>query len=176
MIATTYGLVCACAMSLAAQSPAKPAVVKPQVTTPHLSKPQETKHLTVVATTSAAAVAPGATVSLFLDVAPKALMHVYAPEQKGLVPVSLKLAADAGVKALPPKFPKSEPYKAVDEVQAVYSKPFRIVQDVTVPAAASGSTITVNGTLRYQACDDKVCYLPVNVPVAWSVGLKARKR
>ena len=35
-----------------------------------------------------------------------------------------------------------------------------------------GATLTIKGTLRYQACDDKVCYLPQSIPLSWTVGLR----
>jgi hypothetical protein len=38
--------------------------------------------------------------------------------------------------------------------------------------ARSGSTQVIKGTLRYQACDDTICYMPKNVPVSWSIRLK----
>ena len=109
-------------------------------------------------------------------------MHVYAPEQKELIPISVSLEADASFKAHPPKFPKAEPYffEPLNETQLVYSKPFRIVQDVTIAATLSareltrkdGAALTISGTLRYQACDDKVCYMPQSLPVSWTISLK----
>ena len=58
----------------------------------------------------------------------------------------------------------------VNETMLVYAKPFRISQDVTLKSAA-GPTITIKGTLRYQACDDQICFLPKTVPVEWVVGV-----
>ena len=140
----------------------------------------ETKHLTVATSAPAGAVAPGTRVSLAIDVTPKPEMHVYAPEQKELIPISLVLEPRRGVKAHAPRFPKSEKFKPLDEVQFVYSKPFRIVQDVTVMASAAvpgqaraAGTITIKGTLKYQACDNAICYAPVTVPVAWTISLKS---
>jgi DsbC/DsbD-like thiol-disulfide interchange protein len=83
------------------------------------------------------------------------------------------------VKAHPARFPKPEKFKPLDEVQFVYSKPFRIVQDVTVTLAtldrakAAGTTLTIKGALKYQACDNSICYAPVTVPVAWTISLKS---
>ena len=98
----------------------------------------ETKHLTVATSAPAGAVAPGTRVSLVIEVAPKPEMHVYAPEQKGLIPISLVLEPTRAVKAHAARFPKPEKFKPLDEVQFVYSKPFRIVQDVTVSATPGG--------------------------------------
>jgi hypothetical protein len=32
----------------------------------------------------------------------------------------------------------------------------------------SGGNFVVEGTLRYQACDDRVCYVPQELPVKWT--------
>lgn len=56
----------------------------------------------------------------------------------------------------------------------VYEAPFRFVQEVTIPIshkiaalAQSGETLTIEGTLEYQACDHEICYLPAEVPLSW---------
>jgi len=140
-----------------------------------------TKHLTVATSSTPPGVAPGARVSLVVDVAPKPTMHVYAPGQKDFIPVSLTLAANDAIKAEIAQFPVAEKLEVKDlgETHLVYTKPFRIVQDVTIAKSAlatrSGtrsSTITVKGTLKYQACDASICYAPVSVPVTWTLALQ----
>lgn len=37
-------------------------------------------------------------------------------------------------------------------------------------------SLTVAATLDYQACDDKVCFLPQSVPLTWMVALKPLDR
>ncbi len=143
----------------------------------------DTQHLTLRLTTNAVTAAPGGKVLLYLDVAPKAKMHVYAPQQKDYIPVAITLESGRAFRALPPVFPKPEKYffTPLKETQLVYSKPFRIVQEVALatPAAlreagiAPGSTVTISGKLRYQACDDAICYLPKDLPVSWTVTVKA---
>jgi hypothetical protein len=145
----------------------------------------DTPHVTVTTSSSDEIIAPGTRFSLFIDVAPKAKMHVYSPDQKTYIPVALTLEPGEMVKPHAPVFPASEPYlfKPLNEQQRVYSKPFRIVHDVTVPVTAatrelarSGGTLTIAGTLHYQACDDVVCYRPVDVPVTWTVKLQPLAR
>ena len=140
-----------------------------------------TKHLTVATSASADAVAPGARVSLVVEIALKPDMHVYAPGQKDFIPVSLTLAAHDAVTAETAQFPAAEKLNVKDlgETHLVYTKPFRIVQAVTIAKSAlvkrSGtrsSTITVKGTLKYQACDTSICYAPVSVPVTWTLALQ----
>ena len=142
----------------------------------------DTPHLTATLSPRAISVAPGERTSLAIEIAPKSGMHVYAPQQKTYIPVSLTLTASASFRAHPPTFPRPEKYFFVplQETQLVYSRPFKIGQDITLaPAAAlreqavnAATTLTITGTLRYQACDDAICYLPKNLPVSWTIRLK----
>ena len=128
----------------------------------------ETPHLSVTTSVGRAASA-GARISLFVDVVPKPRMHVYSPEQKDYITIALTLAPDAAFKPHSVVYPKPEKFffEPLQETQLVYSKPFRIVQDVTM---ASGTRpLTIKGTLRYQACDDKVCFLPKDLALAWTI-------
>ncbi len=144
--------------------------------------PIETKHLTVAVSAPAATVTPGGRVSLTLEVTPRPTMHVYAPGQKDYIAISLAIQADPALTAGAARFPTPEKVllKALGETQLVYRRPFRIAQDVTVARTAAirarartpGATVAVRGTLRYQACDDIICYVPVDVPVAWTIALK----
>ncbi len=61
----------------------------------------------------------------------------------------------------------------------VYQKPFTLLQEVVTEtlreeraAFDEMGTLTFTGSLEYQACDDKVCYNPVSVPLSWTVGIK----
>lgn len=152
-------------------------VVSAQVQPSKPSTPStETKHLVLTTSASDAAAAPGARVSLFVDISPKADMHVYAPEEKNLLPISLRLDAKPGAfTAHAPKFPKSERFtiESLKETQFGYSKPFRIVQEITLGARPAASVVEVTGTLEYQACDKTICYIPVKVPVRWRIGVQA---
>jgi hypothetical protein len=161
-------------------------VARPGAGAPGDARKVDTRHIVVTPSSSDTAAAPGTRISLFLDVVPKPKMHVYTPEQKELIPISLSLTEDAAFKAHAAKFPKSEKYffEPLGETQLVYSKPFRIVQDVTIAltpamrqrARGSGATLTITGTLRYQACDDKVCYMPQEVAVSWTIQLRPLQR
>lgn len=139
-------------------------------------EPIATKHLTIATSASQETVAPGARVALNIDIAPKPTMHVYAPGQKDYIVVSVKLERNAVIKPAAVQFPKPEKreVKELGETQLVYSKPFRIVQDVTVAAAPSPAAgpLTVKGTVKYQACDESICYAPITVPVTWTVTIK----
>ena len=135
----------------------------------------ETPHLAVRTSSSAPHASAGGRVSLFVDVALKPTMHVYAPEEKEAIPVTLTLAPGDAFKPAAQQFPKAEKFffAPLKLTQLVYSKSFRIAQPVTIAkASAAGSTLEIKGTFRYQACDDKVCYSPRNVPVAWELQIR----
>ena len=137
-------------------------------------QPVTTKHLTIVTSASQPTVEPGARVALNIDVAPKPTMHVYAPGQKAYIAISLKLDEQAPLKPATIQFPKPEKreVKELGETQLVYSKPFRIVQDVTLAKSPTPGPLIIKGTVRYQACDESICYTPITVPVTWTLTVK----
>ena len=62
----------------------------------------------------------------------------------------------------------------------VFVKPFRLIQPLHVEATPQAqaalrdkTSLTVSGSLDYQACDDKVCYNPSSIPVSWTFNLRA---
>jgi len=135
-----------------------------------LPLPGAAKHLAVFASTSAPAAAPSTKVSLNLDLTPNPGIHVYAPGAKDYMPISLKLDPPRGVTASPLRYPKSQTMTFEGQKIPVYDKPFRLVQVVTLDSSLkSGDTITVTGTLNYQACNEEVCFIPASVPVRWTI-------
>lgn len=137
-------------------------------------------HVSLLVKASDAIAAPGHRITLSVQVTPDARNHVYAPGQKGYIPVNLTLAEDTAFKSFPAKYPAPAPYVFVplNETVQVYSKPFTITQDVTLALtpdmrarATRGDILTIKGELEYQACDDKVCHRPETLPVEWKVTL-----
>src|SRR5215510_4714931 len=138
-----------------------------------LAPPPKPGHATVLASPAEVNGKPGTKVALFVDVTPKPGMHVYAPGNADYIPITIKLAAPPAIKAGKVAYPKSEVMTLADEKVSVFQKPFRLTQDVTVEKSAeAGSTISVAGTVQYQACDDRVCYPPESAPVSWAVTVK----
>jgi len=137
----------------------------------------ETAHLSVRAALSPDAVAPGSRVSIVVDIVPKPGMHVYAPGTE-YRPIALVLEPHALLHMHEPVYPEPTLYlfKPLNEAVLVYGRPFRLVRDVTAGRTAAHQaklrkqkTVTIAGALEYQACDDRVCYLPASVPVGWTV-------
>jgi DsbC/DsbD-like thiol-disulfide interchange protein len=137
---------------------------------PAASNPYETGHLALTTSVSHPVNSKGR--ELYVDVTPKPGMHVYAPGQRGYIVVTLKLEADPHFSAAPAQFPAPETilFEPLNERQLVFSKPFRITQPITLARErAGGAALIVKGSLRYQACDAKVCFLPKTVRVEWRV-------
>ena len=139
-----------------------------------------TEHLDVRAYPSDAAVALGSRFSLAVEITPKRKMHVYAPGAASYRVVALTIAPQPHLRVAPAAYPPSEMYHFVplNERVPVYQKPFmlrtEVVAEVNAEArkAFSGrSELTIAGTLDYQACDDKICYNPVSLPLSWTVAL-----
>jgi hypothetical protein len=138
----------------------------------------DTKHVAVRATISDTEVTPGARISIALDITPKARMHVYAPGAK-YTPVTFRIQSQPFVKAHEVVYPPAKDYffEPLNEHAQVYSGPFRLVLDVTIGdvsamSAPMPSRLTLMGTLDYQACDDRFCYLATSVPLQWGVKIK----
>lgn len=59
-----------------------------------------------------------------------------------------------------------------DKPLSVVTGEFSIVTKFKVPADAASGPAAETGTLRYQACDNKACYAPKNVPVNVTVSVE----
>ena len=116
---------------------------------------------------------------LVVDVTPKPTMHVYAPGDHTYRVIGLRVDTPGFLKAHELSYPPSETYhyEPLNETVPVYQQPFRLVQEITIPmseetsglASTSGETLTVEGALEYQACDDEVCYIPTEIPLTWEL-------
>lgn len=142
-----------------------------------------TNHLDMTTYPSDAAVAPGNRFSLVVQVAPRPRLHVYAPgaEKAGYRVISLKLDPHPQVHVLPMRYPASEIYyfKPLKERVPVFQKPFQLAQELLLdgtPASQEAlrgkEELTLTGALQYQACDDRICYNPVSVPLSWKLSLR----
>lgn len=162
----------ACAWALAAWLGASNAGAQPPLFEP--SRGKSAARATVAVTSEPAAVHAGERVTIRVDVVPARGIHVYAPGNKGYIPVALDLQLPPGVSADPPVYPAGQDYVfgALKEVVKVFKGPFQVRQSVRVPPSAGPLEIT--GTFRYQACDDRVCFPVATVPVRTVVDVKPR--
>ena len=167
---------CAAAAAAAATMPA-PTAAAPGAAiqlAPAAPGSAETRHLTLTTSATPATAGSGQRVVLNVDVALKPKMHVYAPDQpkeQDYLPIALTITAGDGFRLEKPRYPLSEKFffAPLNETQHVYSKPFRITQPVVVTRDNAGEPLTITGTVRYQACDDALCYVPQTVAVKWEL-------
>ena len=136
-------------------------------------------HLEVGVQQSDRTAVPGGLIALITEVRLPRDVHVYAPGTKGYKPVELVIDSAPNLEFRPAMYPQSKTLfmPAIKERVPVFDGTFRIRQDVKVSSAAefssslgtAGKTFTIHGTLRYQACDHKTCFLPNGVPVDWQL-------
>ena len=144
----------------------------------------ETRHLTLRASAANDSVFTGSRITLILDIDLKPKMHVYAPPVEGYIPIRWDIKQTEAYRALEVEFPewKILHLPAIDERVPVYEGRFRLVRDIVIgqqkalEAAGFQDQVTVEGSFRYQACDDKMCYRPETVPLQWTFRLKPPDR
>lgn len=137
----------------------------------------ETSHLKITTTASNGTARPGLRIALSLDVELKPGMHVYAPGVQGYIPIDWKLdEGGPAAKRHSFEYPASEMLHlaAIGETVPVYRGHIRIRREITFGQEAAlkqlatpTGELIVKGVFRYQACDDRKCYVPQEVPLEW---------
>jgi DsbC/DsbD-like thiol-disulfide interchange protein len=104
-----------------------------------------------------------------VEIEPRPGMHVYAPGADDYRIISVEIDEQSALRLRPLQYPASEIYHflPLNERIPVYQKPFALKLDAS--AQTSREELAVTGRLEYQACDDKVCFAPVSVPLEWTV-------
>ncbi len=136
----------------------------------------EAKHvrLTTAASTSVAYPGHRILLSLELDLGPG--MHVYAPGVTGYIPIDWTLEQTGAAKTLPFQYPPAQKVhlKAINETALVYRGRVRITREITFgaenavkPLVSPSGELVLRGSSRYQACDDRECYVPETAPLEW---------
>ena len=91
-------------------------------------------------------------------------VNSHTPKSELLIPTQITLQPVSGVKAEAVQYPAGTSYSfSFDPTEKldVYTGAFT----VKLPVVADAGTHTVDGTLRYQACDHAACYPPKSLPV-----------
>ena len=136
----------------------------------------EAPHISVVLKQSDRIAAPGSRLTLSAELTLGRDLHIYAPGVKGYIPIDLTLTPSPELRLEQVVYPEAKILflPAIKEQVPVFEGKFRLNQDIVVTAERSfsrslgqGKQITVNGELKYQACDAKTCYKPASVPVSW---------
>jgi AhpC/TSA family/Disulphide bond corrector protein DsbC len=138
-------------------------------------------HLQLTLEQSDRSVIPGGRVSLTAEIELPPHVHVYSPGVQGYKPIQLTLQGLPGIELQPVVYPSSKMLylEAIQERVPVFEGKFRISQDLTVTPSRTADalrsvfskerTISITGDLKYQACDQTVCYPPTSVAVKWQL-------
>jgi hypothetical protein len=138
-------------------------------------------HLQLALAQSDRSVIPGGRVSLIAEIELPPDVHVYSPGVQGYKAIQLSLQSLPGIELQPVVYPRSRVLylEAIKEHVPVFEGKFRITQDLTVtPSKTTDAirsvlskqrTISITGELKYQACDQTVCFPPTSVPVKWQL-------
>ena len=95
------------------------------------------------------------------------------PTDEYLIPLTLKWTGGP-LQAGAVTYPKAaqEKYSFSDKPLSVVTGEFSITTKFTVPAGAATGPAAENGTLRYQACNDRMCFAPKTVPVSVAIEIE----
>ena len=135
------------------------------------------KHLQLTTSASNGIARSGLRIVLSLDIQLQPGMHVYAPGVHGYIPIDWKLdQGGPAAKRHPFEYPAPEMVRleAIGETVPVYRGHLRLQREITFAPdgalkalANPAGEVSLKGTFRYQACDDRKCYPPEDVPLEW---------
>jgi hypothetical protein len=145
---------------------------------------KEAKHLQFSSSASTNVVHPNQRVALFLDIDLMPKMHIYAPGVQGYIAIEWKMTG-AAAKFYPVRYPAPEKLRleVIKETVPVYRGHIPLAEDVVIGAEAQvkprlneHGEMALEGSLRYQACDDHECYIPETVPLKWTFNFEPLDR
>lgn len=139
------------------------------------------EHLRVRTSATQAAAHPGNRFTLFVDIIPVDGAHIYGPNVNGGYQ-GLGVAIDPlpYLTVYPARYPNDSPLHPAwtEEALSGYAGPVRVAIDVSLgtrlemaAVLEAGHGLTITGTVRVQACDDRVCWAPEAIPVTWHLDL-----
>jgi thiol:disulfide interchange protein DsbD len=113
----------------------------------------------------------GTRVNVALEVALDPGFHLQsnAPLDESLIPTVLTLDPPDGFSVESVAFPEAILLDVAGDALAVFEEEFRIGALVDVSDSVAPGTYTVPGTLRWQACNETMCFQPKNTNIAFNV-------
>jgi len=123
---------------------------------------------------------PGGIVRLALQVEVPPGLHVQSntPRDPTLKALTLALDVPADAVILETVFPAPSDYRleGSTDLLSVFEGQFAVGVRIKLSAAQPVGDLVIEGRLRYQACDDKVCFVPKTATVAWTVPVLPRSK
>ena len=93
------------------------------------------------------------------------------PRDPSLIPIVLSVDPPPGISVEEIVYPEPTDLvqQGVDEPLAVYEQEFLIGVQLNAESDLPPGEIAVSASLRYQACDERVCYIPATVSTGWTL-------
>ena len=152
------------ALSLMGAPPASPVANAQQIGTLDAPAPKPKSFVVYAAEQQNVTAGKRSVLELHFRVVDGFHVNSHTPKSELLIPTQITLQPAAGVKAEAVEYPAGTSYSfSFDPTEKldVYTGPFTM----KLPVVAEAGTHTVDGTLRYQACDHAACYPPKSLPV-----------
>lgn len=118
------------------------------------------------------------TVPLSFNVADGYHINSNHPKSDYLIPTALKVEATTDIVIGKTTYPDGQDMSfafAPDEKLNVYAGDFKVDVLVRPLRSVQPGKYVVRGTLKYQACDNKACYPPKNLPISFDVKIAKAK-
>jgi hypothetical protein len=136
-----------------------------------------TPHLKLTAYPAQDVARRGNRLTLVFEIELSEKMHLYAPGVEGYRPVVVQVAEAPYLRIHETTFPESEMISlpVINETVPVFRGKTRILQDVTLSPRLpgfdenAGRDLAIPVTFAYQACNDKVCFAPTEVPLTFKL-------
>jgi DsbC/DsbD-like thiol-disulfide interchange protein len=111
-------------------------------------------------------------IALQFRIAPGFHINSHKPNSELLIPTALKLDMPTDIIAEKVTYPPGKDFTfSFDPTEKlnVYSGAFTVSAMLRPLSSVAPSAYTVRGQLKFQACDDRACYPPKNVPVEFEI-------
>jgi thiol:disulfide interchange protein DsbD len=127
----------------------------------------------VTAVPPAGKAAPGSTAKLTLKVHLPDGVHVQGdkPRDPALIPTTLTLTLPAGITVDRIVFPGASEFAQAGQAKPllVFGSDFSIEAHVKIAASAATGETKIPASLRYQACNDRLCFAPTRATAEWTL-------
>jgi thioredoxin:protein disulfide reductase len=118
-------------------------------------------------------VRPGTSTRVALRVSLPAGLHVQSdrPRDPSLIPTVLTVEPPQGVRVEQLVYPHPTDFAQQGQEQplAVFEREFVLGAELAIGPDLAAGDLVIPARLRYQACDDKVCFRPVTATITWTV-------
>lgn len=118
-------------------------------------------------------IAASSTTRVALEVSLPEGLHVQSdqPRDPALIPTVLSIDAPAGVTVRNLIYPVPTDFSQAGQAQplAVFEHTFVAGAEVALAGSVPAGDLVIPGRLRYQACDDRVCFAPVTARFEWTL-------